>query len=326
MKLFKLITSLAVFLSLLIPLSFISCEDIENNEEPLSLVGLWKFYYIYDITNAENEYEIVNDNDSYMYYQFNADNSYTSCIVKYVEDSEPIISVASGIWTHKHKSLDITLSPSNSDGVMYKVKLISVGSPKGTVVCEGKTETKIYEFRATPISPAKESWITDVVDEAKSFVEIPREVMYNSRLFTNIMGVNNSYWMLSKDWELDCYIFTGRVWKDQTDNKDNGKKIVQHCHGKIVVYEYENSCDSVDLIIDDYCVPVESISTKSVMRSYLLPGCHRYPIYYGSKEAIINRSKDGLPNLGVWYISDPVNIKDFHIVPWTFDFSEYKSE
>ncbi|MDO4462809.1 MAG: hypothetical protein Q4C30_10035 [Bacteroidia bacterium] len=138
------------------------------------------------------------------------------------------------------------------------------------------------------------------------------------------MNANNAVWLLSDDGELDCYVYASCKWVDPNDKKENGKDIVQYCHGKIVINEYDLACDSIDIIVDDYQVPTEDISTNFVMHTYLLPGSHRYPIYYDKEYATIDRKKDNLSNLTLWYKAAPFNLKDCHIVPWDFNFSEYK--
>ncbi|MDO4462870.1 MAG: hypothetical protein Q4C30_10350 [Bacteroidia bacterium] len=303
--------------------SLVSCDKVDKGLPPISLPGLWQIQYACDTTMVEPTEYLVDSKDTYMYYQFNEDKSYIMCYVKYVLDEEHIVVVENGTWEHKRGSLDIKLTPNDATKPICKIKLDYPEAFHGIISFESSSETKEYYFRGYDMGNIWYSWRNDVVDEAKPYVRIPKGILCDSRLFTKLMDVNNSYWVLSEDGELDCYVFACVKWNDPNNKKENGKDIVQHCHGRIVINEYQFACDSIDIIIDDYDVPTEDISTSTIMRSYLLPGSHRYPIYYEEKQASIERAKDNLPNLHIWYRTDPFNPKDCHIVPWDFNFAEY---
>ncbi|MDO4462806.1 MAG: hypothetical protein Q4C30_10020 [Bacteroidia bacterium] len=317
----KLFNRCAIVIASLISMSltFVSCDEVPEGNTPISLVGLWKVDYAY---TEEGNNVVGGASNNYMYFQVNKDKTYTSCLVKYDDNDTPTILVEKGKW--KRNSLDLTLTPSDANGTVYKIKLNTVVSVDGTVSVESPTKTSTLTFNAITIYPSWEKWREEVIDAAKPYVTIPAEVRYSSRLFTSKMQASSGFWFLKKDGTLDCYVHTWCKWKETNGDKEVYKPIVQHCHGKIEIHEHAMGCDSIDIIIDDYQVPTADISTEYVMSSLLLPGAHRYPISYKSDHAIINRSKDNLPQLELSYKANPFNLKDCHIVPWDFDLSEYK--
>ncbi|MDO4462808.1 MAG: hypothetical protein Q4C30_10030 [Bacteroidia bacterium] len=165
-------------------LLFVSCDDVEKGRSPISLPGLWKMQYVMDTTKVEPQENLVDCKDTYMYYQFNENKSYTMCYVEYLADADPIVIVKNGIWEHKRGSLDITLTPDDEADGVCKMKLEYPDLFMGIMTIEGNSESKVYNFRGFDIENHWTSWRNEVVDEAKPYVRIPKELQYSSQLFT----------------------------------------------------------------------------------------------------------------------------------------------
>lgn len=300
--------------------AFYSCKEDDTTDKTMSLPGLWHIVNLENISNAATEDKhIYNAKDNHMYYQFNSDKSYRRCFVKY-EDTDTTVNIQDGTWELSDNTILLTPIEDTSDICSIELER-SDDYPMGTASIGDAT----YYFGAERIQ-SDLIWRTDVVNEAKKCVCIPRDVKYGPKLFTDNMSTYSSQWIKSDNGEVDFYFLSNHAWQGSEAKESDRAMIVQYAHGKITVNQYDFVCDSIEIDVEEYEVPSEEISTSWIMKAYLLPGSHTYPILFDEKFAIIERGIDGLPDLKLEYKGgfDKKEIKNYHIVPWTFDFSSYK--
>lgn len=312
-------------------------EQLQDIPPTFDMVGVWEIYmgsYVVGISSKLNMREdIPNGENKHLYCQLFEDKTYVRCMVEYVDSVHTEVETERGTWLQAGDIVRLT----SEDGGCTDYK---IGE-------EGYYGSHYAEF----FSPYKNKMIFNHVSMSQirheMDVEAPEAVPYLKFPFTRVdilsykyLQWNNTVWKMTPEGELDMYTMTFRSgWHEDESKFITHDMLVLHNHGTIKINQYE-TCDSVDMYIDDYEVVTDasivhpsagdySMNKFDGTLPYLLPGHHRYPIEYGSKFARIRRDNDNMSPIILWYRTPfawDIENDLFYTVPSTFDFSDYNEK